>query len=107
MKISKDTGRRENLIGLALGILFIVLYYCALSMFFQGSVVPVSFGLSNSFKQDLAALCIIMVSLTAGLLTARPLFRIYLRLKAYHVQEGPGWQDWRNRKKISDREQRL
>ena len=31
MKISKDTGRGENIAGLVLWVLFIILYYCAIS----------------------------------------------------------------------------
>ena len=105
MKISKETGRRENLIGTVLWILFIILYYCALSILFQGSVFPANGRLSYSFTQDLVTLCIITVSVIAGLLTARPLFRIYLKLKAYRVHTGSGWQDRRKRKKKSvDRE---
>lgn len=98
VKIPKDTGRRENLAGLVLWIIFIILYYCAISIVFRGSVFPENTGLSYSILDSLSMGGIIAVSVMAGLLTARPLFRIYLRLRAYKAQEGPGWADWRNRK---------
>ena len=91
MKISKDTGRGENIAGLVVWILFIILYYCAISMLFRGSVLPNNSGLPYSFKDDLGTICIIVVSVIAGLLTARPLFRIYLRLKAYRAHTTAGW----------------
>lgn len=98
VKIPKDTGRRENLAGLALWILFIILYYCAISLIFRGSVFPENTGPSVSILPGPGTVCICVVSVIAGLLTARPLFHIYLRLKAYRAYEGPGWEDWRKRK---------
>lgn len=43
MKISKDTGRGENIAGLVLWIIFIILYYCGISLLFRGSVRPLFF----------------------------------------------------------------
>ena len=105
MKIPYDTGRRENLIGLVLWGIFIFVYYRAITLFFQRPFIPNNLGSSYSFLYDLGTLCIIIVSVTAALLTARLLFQIYLRQKAYHTHEGAGWQNWRSRKeKHSDRE---
>jgi hypothetical protein len=98
MKLPKDTGRRENLIGMALWILFIILYYCAISLLLRGSVIPDMFGQAYGILDDLVTLCIIVVSVIAGLLTARTLFRVFLSLKAYHAHEGAGWKEWRSRK---------
>lgn len=98
MKIPYDTGRRENLIGLVLWGIFIIVYYCAISALFHRPIIPVNSGLSYSFLYDLGTLCIILVSVTAALLTARLLFHTYLSLKAYHIHEGSGWQNWRSRK---------
>ena len=98
MKIPYDTGRRENLIGLVLWGIFIIVYYCAISMLLRVPIIPQNIGKSYSLLYDLVTLCIILVSVTAALLTARLLFQIYLRQKAYHTHEGAGWQNWRSRK---------
>lgn len=98
MKLSKDTGRKENLAGLVVWILFIVIYYCAISLFLRGSVISDIMGQPYSILENLGTIGIIVVSVTAGLLTARPLFRIFLRLKAYRPQKGAGWKEWRGRK---------
>lgn len=107
VKISKDTGRKENLIGLVLWILFTIVYMFVIVLFFTGSGIPKSIRVMISKAEFTATVLAAIVCLNLGLLTARLLFRLYLRQKAYQVQAGAGWQDWRNRKKISDREQRL
>lgn len=98
MKIPYDTGRRENLIGLVLWGVFIFVYYYVITKLFQRPFFPNIFGPSYSLLYDLGTLCIILVSVTGALLTARLLFHTYLSLKAYHIHEGSGWQNWRSRK---------
>ncbi len=105
MKISYNTGRRENIIGLVLWGIFIIVYCCAIYMLFRVPLIPQNTGKLYNLLYDLVTLCIILVSVIAALLTARVLFHFYLSLRAFHAHVGAGWQDWRNRKeKTADRE---
>lgn len=98
MRISKDTGRRENITGLVFWIMFIIVYYCLLSQILRGYIIPEYGGRMFSILDDLGTIGIALISVIAGLLTTRPLFRIYLKLKAYHVRKSAAWQDWRSKK---------
>ena len=45
-------------------------------------------------KESIAGIAAVLI-----LLTIRPLYRLYLKIRAYHVKKGSEWQNWRERGK--------
>lgn len=95
--ISGDKGRRENLAAAAGWILSAAVYYCVISLIFRGYIISVPDGVKNTLLQDLESVLIITVSVIAGLLTVRPLFRLYLKWRSYRVHPEKGWQKWKEK----------
>lgn len=96
-KISGEKGRRENLAAAAGWILFAVVYYCVISLLFRGYIISVPDGVKNTLLHDLGSVLMITVSVIAGLLTVRPLFRLYLKWRSYRVHTKEGWQKWKEK----------
>lgn len=96
-RISKKTGQKDNLAALVCWLIMTAVYYCIFSLLLRGYVLGSFISLEDSVMQDLGTIGIIVVIVIAALLTVRPAFRLYLRMKAYRAQKGPGWQDWKER----------
>lgn len=103
MKISRDTGRKENLAAFTAWVVFIIIYFCAISFLLRGYIISSRF----SILEDLGSIAIIVVSVILALLTVRLLFRVYLRMKAYHVREGTAWREWSEKKEHSFRDREM
>ena len=94
MKMSRDTGRKENLAAFTAWMICIVLYFCAISYLLRGYIITSR----SSILENLGSIAIIVVSVILALLTVRLLFRLYLRMKAYHVRKGAAWREWSEKK---------
>ena len=95
-KISGNTGRMENLAAAAGWIFFAAVYYCVISLLFRVSIIPVPEGVKSTLLQYLGSVLMITASVIAGLLTVRPLFRLYLKWRSYRVRTEEGWQTWKD-----------
>ena len=97
MKLPKDLGRKESLAGIAAVVLVSFVYACLLLYVIRGSFFPQSHSAAGSVKDNLLLIVIMVVCVEAAILTVRPLYRLYLKIRAYHVKKGSEWQSWRDR----------
>lgn len=99
MKLPGDLGRKESIAGIAAVLILSVVYGCLLSYVIRGSVLPEINSLTGSVADSVMWLLFMVVGVQAAILTIRPLFRLYLKIRAYHVKKGSEWQNWRERGK--------